>query len=327
MKPNARKVGQKSDSQKDNPGLNVQDSYGTVPASSSASCFCHPGVPYLDLSIFREAGVKSLIKKRSKDMYRLLQDVRFDGKYHRVKCVKSPGWVCCWDLAVRVEFFGKMQGVAIYPKRKVLKSEKKIVYRFLILVNPYELWEEELVSKFWNIQERLEYLIARILFHECIHVMIALGKILPAGFGETDIFLEFRKILETANSEKLGAERREVQFRLWNLAVFGSSDEVDEEGLLRCVLEIYEFLLNEKYSIQKTGKAFGCPMGNKRVAGKYSWMAAVKAGGSRQVEKKVWETESRRLRRALVTFFDTIDRESRPEWKKLPEIKPEKNKD
>ncbi|HII00527.1 TPA: hypothetical protein HA351_02345 [Methanosarcinaceae archaeon] len=260
-------------------------------------------------------------------MYRLLQDVRFDGKYYRVKCVKSTGWICCWDLAVRVEFFGKIQGVTIYPKRKVLKAEKRIVYKSLILVNPYELWEEELVSKFWNIQARLEYLIARILFHECIHVMIALGKILPAGFGETDIFLEFRKVLETANSEKLSPERWEVQFRLWNLAVFGSSDEADEEELLRRVLEIYEFLLNEKYSTQKTGKAFGCPMGNNRVAGKYSWIAAVKAGGSRQVEKNVWETESRRLRRALIMLFDAIDRESRPERKKLPEIKPQKNKD
>jgi len=289
--------------------LNVQDSYDTVPANSSAFCSFPPGVPYLDLSIFREEGVKYLIKKRSKDMYQLLQDVRFDGKYYRVKCVKSNDWVCCWDLAVRVEFFGKMQGVTIYPNCKVLKDEKMTVYKFLILVNPYQLWEEELVSKFWNIRERLEYLIARILFHECIHVMIALGKNLPEGFGETDISLEFRKILETANSEKLDPECREVQFRLWNLVVFGSSDEDNEEKMFMRVLEIYEFLLNEKYSIQKTGKAFGNPMGNKKIAGKYSWMAAVKAGGGRQVEKKVWKTEAMRLRRALVTLFDAIDGE------------------
>lgn len=326
MGPNVRKVGKKSNSRASNPGLNVQESYGTVLASPSTSFYFPPGIPYLDLSIFRESGVKSLIKKHSKDMYQLLQAVRFDGKYYRVKCVKSAGWVCCWDLAVRVEFFGKMQGVTIYPKRKVLKAEKRIEYKSLILVNPYELWEEELVSKFWNIRERLEHLIARILFHECIHVMVALGKILPEGFGETDIFLEFRKILETANSEKLGSERREVQFRLWNLSVFGSSDEDDEEELLMRVLDIYEFLLNEKYSTQKTGKAFGSPMGNKRVAGKYSWMAAVKAGGSRQVEKNIWETEVRRLRRALVTLFDAIDRELKSGRKKFPEIKLQKNK-
>jgi len=326
MELNARKVGLKSNSQRGNPGLKVKNSYGTVQVSSSTSCSFPPGIPYLDLSIFRESGVKSLIKKRSKDMYRLLQDVRFDGKYYRVKCVKSAGWMCCWDLAVRVEFFGKMQGVTIYPKRKVLKAEKRIEYKSLILVNPYELWEEELVSKFWNIQERLEYLIARILFHECIHVMIALGKILPEGFGETDIFLEFKKMLETANSEKLDPERREVQFRLWNLSVFGSSEGDDEEEMLMRVLDIYEFLLNEKYSTQKTGKAFGYPLGNKKVAGKYSWIAAVKAGGSRQVEKKVWETEVRRLRRALVSLFDEIDRELKRGRKKFPDIKPHNNK-
>jgi hypothetical protein len=314
MEKNARRVGQKSNSRWVNPGLKVRDSYCTVPASSSASCSFPPGVPYLDLSIFRESGVKSLIKKSSKDMYQLLQDVRFDGKYYRVKCVKSADWACCWDLAVRVEFFGKMQGVTIYPKRKVLKAEKRIVYKSLILVNPYQLWEEELVSKFWNIQERLEYLIARILFHECIHVMIALGNILPEGFGETDIFLEFRKILETANSEKVDPERWEVQFRLWNLVLFGSSGEDNEEEMLMRVLEIYEFLLNEKYSTQKTGKAFGYPLGNKKVAGKYSWMAAVKAGGCQQVEKKIWKTEAMRLRRALVALFDAIDRELKPGW-------------
>lgn len=315
MEPDARKAGRKSNSRRVNPGMNVQDSYGTVPANSSAFGSFPPGVPYLDLSILRDSGVKYLIKKRSKDMCQLLQDVRFDGKYYRVKCVKSADWVCCWDLAVRVEFFGKMQGVTIYPKRKVLKAEKRIVYRSLILVNPYQLWEDDLVRRFWNLQERLEYLIARILFHECIHVMIALGKILPEGFGETDIFLEFKKILETSDSEKLSSERWEVQFRLWNLVLFGSSGEDDEEEMLMRVLEIYEFLLNEKYSTQKTGKAFGSPMGNKKVAGKYSWMAAVKAGGCQQVEKNVWKTEVRRLRRAMVTLFDAVDRELKSGWK------------
>jgi hypothetical protein len=129
-------------------------------------------------------------------MYRLLEKVHFDGNYYRVKCVSSGEWEYCWDLAVRVQYFGKMVGMTLYPKRLVLQKEKRIIYRSMILINPYQLWDEVLVNKFWNLQERVEFLIARILFHECIHVMISLGNILPSGFGNTDIYLEFRKMLK-----------------------------------------------------------------------------------------------------------------------------------
>ncbi|MCQ1534679.1 hypothetical protein FTO70_03025 [Methanosarcina sp. KYL-1] len=309
MGKGVREVGQKGGLQEKNSGNRVQSQDSFMLDLSSSVV---PNVPYLDLSIYRETEVKALIRKHSKDMYSLLSTVHFDGNYYRVKCVRSGELECCWDLAVKVQFFGKMQGVTLYPSRSVSEDRKRIVYKSFILVNPYELWEDELVNKFWNLQERLEFLIARILFHECIHVMIALGKILPAGFGETDIFFEFRTVLDAANSEILDLKRREVQFRIWNLVVFGSSEQDSEEDMLMRVLEIYEFLINEKYSTQKAGKAFGHPWGNKRVAGKYAWMAAVKAGGSRHVEKKVWETETRRLRRALVELYDLIDGEIKP---------------
>ena len=97
-------------------------------------------IPYFDL-IYRESSVKSLIKVHSKDMYRLLEKVHFDGKYYRVKCVKSGEGECCWDLAVRIQFFGKIQGVVLYPKCLVSQKEKKTVYRSIILINPYQLWD------------------------------------------------------------------------------------------------------------------------------------------------------------------------------------------
>jgi len=78
------------------------------------------------------------------------------------------------------------------------------------VINPYQLWDETLVNRFWNLQERVEFLIARILFHECIHVIISLGYIMPSGFENTDIFLEFRKMLEVSSSKKLCAEFRAV---------------------------------------------------------------------------------------------------------------------
>ena len=143
-------------------------------------------------------------------MYRLLEKVNFDGKYYRVKCVKSGERECCLDLAVRIQFFGKIQGMVLYPKRLVSHKEKKIVYRSVIVINPYQLWDETLVNRFWNLQERVEFLIARILFHECIHVIISLGYIMPSGFENTDIFLEFRKMLEVSSSKKLCAEFRAV---------------------------------------------------------------------------------------------------------------------
>lgn len=132
--------------------------------------------------------------------------------------MRSGEWELCWDLAVRIQFLGKMQGLAFEPKKIVSRKEKKIIHRSLILVNPHELWDEELVEKLWNIQEIIEFLIAKILFHECIHVLIFLGKTLPSGFGQTDIFLEFREMLEFANSEKLCPESCNVQSSLRNLA-------------------------------------------------------------------------------------------------------------
>lgn len=268
-----------------------------------------PNAPYLDLRIYRESMIKSLIRVHSKDMYRLLEKVHFDGNYYRVKCVGSGEWEYCWDLAVRIQFFGKMVGMTLYPKRLVSQKEKRIVYRSMILINPYQLWDEALVNKFWNLQERVEFLIARILFHESIHVMISLGNILPSGLGNTDIYLEFRKMLEVSVSKKLSTKLHNVQFRLWNLVLFGSSGSESEKKLLERVQEIYEFLINEKYSNQKTGKAFHFPSNNKKIARKYSWMAGVKAGGDKQVTKKIWQVEVRRLRIALRELFEGIDTE------------------
>jgi hypothetical protein len=224
-----------------------------------------------------------------------------------VKCAKDGEWEFCWDLAVRVQFFGKMQGVALYPKRSFSGKEKKIVYRSFILVNPYQLWDESLVRRFWNIQERIEFLVARILFHECIHVMISLGKTFPSSSGNTDIFLEFREMLDIAESKKLVTETNEVKFRLWNLALFGASGSESEQTLFERVQELYEFLINEKYSNQKTGQVFNSPLRNSKLARKYAWIAAVKAGGDQQISKRVWQVEVRRLSIALRALYDEID--------------------
>jgi hypothetical protein len=271
-------------------------------------CAPAPNVPYFDLSIYREFKVKSMLKAHSKDMYRLLEGVRFDGKYYRVKCVYCGGWEYCWDLAVKVEYFGQIQGMAVYPKRRISQKEKRIVYRSMILVNPYQLWDGSLVNRFWNLQERMEFLIARILFHECIHVMISLGKTLPSGYGNNDIFSEFKKILEVSNSESLCSELQDVQFRICNLILFGASDSEKEQKLFERAQEIYEFLLNEKYSHQKTGSVFRSPFNNKKIARKYAWIAGVKAGGHTQVSKRTWEVEVRRLSIALRKLYDGLDK-------------------
>jgi len=296
-------------------GFNWQDYSGSLPEGFHALNPCAPyfssasapNVPYLDLGICRESQVKSLIRAHSKDMYRLLEDVHFDGKYYRVKCVNSGDREYCWDLAVRIQFFGKMQGLVLYPKRLVFRNEKQIVYRSVILVNPYQLWDEALVTRFWNLQERVEFLIARILFHECIHLMISLGNTLPSGFGNTDIYLEFRQMLEIPRSKKLMSELHEVQFRLWNLVLFGAEGSESEQTLLERVQEIYEFLINEKYSNQKTGKVFHSPSSNEKLARKYAWVAGVKAGGDVQVSKNVWKVEVRRLSIALRRLYNGID--------------------
>lgn len=307
MKKKPRPVEQRGNMPQGNSDSWFQYFYDLNPSSPYFSFTSVPCVPYLDLSIYRESRVKSIIKKHSKDMYHLLENVHFDGEYCRVKCVREGEWEYCWDLAVRVQFFGKMQGVALYPKRSISEKEKRIVYKSLILVNPYQLWEESLVTRFWNIQERIEFLISRILFHECIHVMISLGNTLPSSSENTDIFREFRIMLDIAESRKLIFETNEVKFRLWNLTVFGTSGSESEQKLLERVQEIYEFLINEKYSNQKTGQVFNSPLHNSKLARKYAWVAAVKAGGDRQISKRIWQVEVRRLSIALRTLYNEID--------------------
>jgi hypothetical protein len=63
----------------------------TYPVSSPApECsYFPPGLLYLDLNIYRETTIKDLIKEQSEDIYRLIKIVCFDGKYYRVKYVRS----------------------------------------------------------------------------------------------------------------------------------------------------------------------------------------------------------------------------------------------
>lgn len=109
--------------------------------------------------------IKALIKEQSEDLYQLIEKVNSDGKYYRVKCVRFGKWKYCWDLVVRVQFFGMMQGLVLEPKKIVSIKDKKIIYRSLVLVNPCELWERKLVEKLWSSQDRIEFLIAKTLFH------------------------------------------------------------------------------------------------------------------------------------------------------------------
>ncbi|WP_440947476.1 hypothetical protein ACSAZL_04165 [Methanosarcina sp. T3] len=269
-----------------------------------------PGLMQLDLNIYREPMIKALIKEQSEDLYRLIKKVHFDGKYYRVKSVHSGEWEHCLELAVRVQFFGKLQGLAFEPKKIVSRRDKKITYRSLILVNPHELWDEELVERLWNLQERIEFLIAKILFHECIHVLISLGKTLPSGFGQTDIFLEYREMLEFANSGKLCPESCGVRSRLRNLAALSylSPDFPENPGEKPDrVSEVYEFLIHEKYSIKKADQAFDLSWSNRKISRNYSRLAALKMGSCPESGKKDWEKEVCRLHRALKELYDRID--------------------
>jgi hypothetical protein len=265
------------------------------------------GLLYLDLNIYRESMIKVLIREQREDLYQLIKRVHFDGKYYRVKCVRSGEWEHCWDLAVRVQFFGMMQGLAFEPEKIVSTKDRKIIYRSLVLVNPYELWERELVERLWNLQDRIEFLIAKILFHECIHILIFLGKTLPSGFEQTDIFLEFREMLKFANSEKLCPESYGVQSCLRNLSDLGSNYSESSEKKLDQVSEVYEFLIHEKYSIKKTDLAFGLSWSNKKVSRNYSKIAALKVGSCKEANKKLWKKEINRLHKDLEKLYDRID--------------------
>jgi len=280
-----------------------------APVSFPAPCylFFSPGILQLNLNIYREPVIKALIKEHSEDLYRLIKKVHFDGKYYRVKSVRSGEWEYCLELAVRIQFFGKLQGLAFEPKKRFSRKNKKTIYRSLILVNPHELWDKELVKRLWSIQERIEFLIAKILFHECIHVFIFLGKTLPSGFRKTDIFLEFLEMLEFANSGKICPESFSVKSSLRNLAAL-SMDLPERSGEKPdMVSEIYEFLVHEKYSIKKTDKAFGLSWSNRKISHNYARMAALKIAPCSEFNKKDWEKEVCKLKRDLKKLYDRID--------------------
>lgn len=173
-------------------GSQAQVSYPFASYSFSPSPF-PGGVSSLGLDFCREHRVKALVRQGSEAIFSLLENVRFDGNYYGVKCVRLGGWEYCWELAIKFQFFGPVQGMAVEPESRVFRGKKRIVYRSLVLINPCELWSEELVRRFRYLQDRLDFLVARILFHECIHVMVYLGKTFPRNLGHTKIFLEFRE--------------------------------------------------------------------------------------------------------------------------------------
>ncbi|WP_292389254.1 hypothetical protein [Methanosarcina sp. UBA5] len=269
--------------------------------------FFPSGLLYLDLNIYREAVIKALIKEKSKDLYRLIERVNFDGKYYQVKCVRFGDWKHCWDLAIRIQFFGMMPGLAFEPKKIISRKNKKIIYRSLILVNPYELWERKLVEKLWNLQDRIEFLIAKILFHECIHILIFLGKTLSSGFEQTDVFLEFKELLKFANSKKLCPESYDVQSHLRNLVDLNINFRGGSEEKPDLVPELYEFLIHEKYSIKKTDLAFGLPCSNRKISRDYVKLAVLKMSPCIEFNKKIWKKEVNRLQKDLEKLYDRID--------------------
>jgi hypothetical protein len=269
--------------------------------------FLSPGLFYLDLNIYRETVIKTLIKKQNEELYRLIERVKFDGKYYRVKCARLGEWKYCWDLAVRVQFIGMMPGLAFEPKKIISKEDKKIIYRSLVLINPYELWERKLVEKLWNLRDRIEFLIAKILFHECIHILIFLGKTLPSGFEQSNIFLEFKDLLKFANSKKLCPECCGVQSHLQNLVGLCPGFSKQSEEKTDLVTELYEFLIHEKYSIKKTDLAFGLPCSNRKISQNYVKLAALKMGLCMEFNKKIWKKEINRLQMDLEKLYDRID--------------------
>lgn len=262
---------------------------------------------YLNLNIYRESVIKALIKEKNEDLYQLIKRVNFDGRYYRVKCVHSGEFEYCWDLAVQVQFFGMMQGLAFEPKKVVSKKDKKIIYRSLVLINPYELWEKKLVERLWNLQDRIEFLLAKILFHECIHILIFLGKTLPSGFKHTTIFMEFRDMLKFANSEELCPESCGVQSCLRNLVNLAPNIPESSKKKQDQVSELYEFLIHEKYSIKKTDMAFGLSWSNKKISWNYVKIAALKMGSYAVYNKKLWKKEISKLNTDLEKLYDRID--------------------
>lgn len=269
--------------------------------------FYPPRIPQIDLNIYREPIIKALIKEQSEDLYKLIKKVHFDGRYYRIKRVHYGEWEYCWDLAIQVKFFGMMQGLACEPKKIVSRKEKKIIYKSLVLINPYELWDRKLATRLWNLQERIEFLMAKILFHECIHILIFLGKTQPSSLEQTDIYLEFQGMLKFACSEELCPESCKILSSLHNLSELVINIPENSNKNMNRISELYEFLIHEKYSIKKTDLAFGLPWSNGKVSQNYAMIVALKMGHCPESNKKLWKKEVKRLDEDLKKLYNKID--------------------
>jgi hypothetical protein len=148
---------------------------------------------------------------------------------------------------------------------------------------------------------------AKILFHECIHILIFFGKTLPSGFRQTNIFLEFEELLRFANSKELCPEGDKVQLNLRNLIELVPNLSGKPQEKLNQVSELYEFLIHEKYSIRKTDSVFGLACSNRKASIDYAKLLALKMGFCAEPTEKIWKKENFKLCMHLNRLYDRID--------------------
>ncbi len=76
---------------------------------------------------------------------------------------------------------------------------------------------------------------------------------------------------------------------------------------MKLSLELYEFLLHEKYCIEKTDLAFGLSWNNTKIARDYARIAALNAGSFPSSNENAWNMEVRKLQEALSDLYRGID--------------------
>jgi len=266
--------------------------------------------------------LKKLIKQQNAELYPLVENNPFTGKYIKVKDVMAGQELHVWKLAI--EFKQKGMGLisgggAICPTpiKKKQRGKNIVIHKCKILLNLSALRfpSAAIQKQIPNYQQQLEFIIAENLNHELSHVAIAIDKTLPAGSALTKVYTGYKQMLAVSNSSKLDKKRFAVQDILKELTDLAGVFPKDQTKRDSYVTQMYEQLVEEKYVSQTSTSTFGLTSENRNLASIYGNHISEKIKMRKKKPmsaewKQDWLREVNNLRRVVLpAFYDAIDTE------------------
>jgi hypothetical protein len=249
------------------------------------------------------------VYKMVQDANKILYDLLENGRVEEIGGIKYV-----FDMHLRLDETYQGSGEFKPPKPIWVEQRPGVYYRssVVIIVNPRRMKKEK---KLPTSKEELEFRIAQTILHELAHAQIwmenLLEKLHPREVGHTEIFENYRAMMEVAESPALEKHRKPVENaceKLMDLAGVWVGNETEREDFRGRKLE---YLIQEKCVNQFVAEAFGGPLTNSEVAGKYAGYVAedIKKLHEVEVNEYSWSVFSEQLEKAVKSLYDAIDKE------------------